>query len=232
MAEDTPDSVNGDFIWKKESFGPWLRWLRTDRGLSLRTLEMFSGVDDAEIHRIETGQQECRIETLLRLCGPLGVAPGWILDRVESSSIAAFYQCVLADTAFDDLVDRLNAKAEELRKSLAQNLASACTLAAILIRSSLPESRAKIVSFPHPDWEVAFFAFAKRLSTLEASVDRASILHSLWNSPARALANNNLLPEAPLKEQIEDFGRPKARRKSQSHAWAPYVVQYPSQAKL
>jgi len=218
---------NADLIWNREILGSWLRWARLDRGFSLRKLEELSGVDDSEIHRVETGQQECRIETLVRLCGPLGIAPGWILDRVQSSNIATFFELVQDDPALGALLAEFKPIAREMARPIAQNLSCACTLAAILVRSSLPQSRLEAVSFPHPDWEAAFQGFAVKLMTLQESVDRAAILAGLLSRPVQALNSEGLLPRSVIKDQIEDSRRSKSQRKFKDYGWAPWVVSYP-----
>lgn len=222
---------NADLIWRKESVGLWLGWARADRGFSLRQLEQLSGVDDAEIYRVETGQQECRLETLIRLCGPLGIAPAWILDRAVGSNVGIFFERLMTEPEFNQFADHLGASSGELKKRIAGNLAAACTLASSLLRGSIPHSRLGAVSFPQPEWEKAFRVFADRIAPLDESLDRAAILRGLLARPFQELKRHGLIPESVLKDQVTDARLPKSKRKAQQYGWAPYVTPYPRPLK-
>ncbi|HZM02580.1 MAG TPA: helix-turn-helix transcriptional regulator [Candidatus Saccharimonadales bacterium] len=211
---------NADFIWHSEKLGGWIRFLRMDRGYSQLKLGELTGVTTSEIHRIEAGQQECRIETLLKLCGPLGTTPGWILDMALLSNISWFYHRIVADEDFKRLAIKLH-----VGDGSARVLACAGTLAAILVRASMPEKRVALESFPQDEWKRVFFAFAARLAEMNGdSTERATILHNLLACPVAELGRQGLIVEEVLKRQAKG-------KKGEGFMWFPSDVRFPREIK-
>jgi transcriptional regulator with XRE-family HTH domain len=211
---------NEDLIWNNDLLGSWLRFVRMDRGYSQAELAALCGVVQSEIHRIEVGQRECRMETLVKLCGPLGIAPGWILDRVTKCSVGFFAQTIKGLPEYKELVARLNLKGEV---DVAGALASACILAGVLLRSSLPLERLDIEQFPHEGWKEPFAVFALRLSKMGGdSTERASILHNLIANPMRELSAQGLIVERIFKETAKVKGQ---------FSWQPGSERFPREIK-
>jgi transcriptional regulator with XRE-family HTH domain len=209
---------NEDLIWKAELLGSWLRFIRLDRGYSQVQLAELSAVVPSEIHRIEVGQRECRIETLVKLCGPLGITPGWILDRVTSSNIALFSQKIHSDSDFKALTMRLKVKG-----NVNGALACACVLASILIRSSSPVERVGIEEFPHKGWKKPFTEFARRLEKMGGdSTERAAILHNLLEHPVRELSNQDLIVDTIFKGLEQTNG---------NYSWPVMDLRFPRPVK-
>jgi transcriptional regulator with XRE-family HTH domain len=202
-----------------------LRRLREDRGLSIRGQAVLCGVEHSEIYRIETGQQECRIETLIRLCGPLGVAAGWVLDHTMWSNVSLFNERVMASPDFARLADSIGANGAQARRAIAGTVANAGTLAAILIRSSTPRIRAQAGPYPHELWQRAFARFADQLESIGQAAERGMWLRSLLIDPVRELRDRDLLPEGALLAQVANLALPRARR--QDYGWAAWFVPDP-----
>src|SRR5713101_10199907 len=97
---------NSDLLFWNGALGMYLRNARLAHGLSLRELERQTGVSDSEIHKVETGNQECRLSSFIKLCSALGVPCGLVLDQVISSSFAYFAKIVPTDPVFLALVKR------------------------------------------------------------------------------------------------------------------------------
>jgi len=221
---------NPDLIWQTENLGALLRALRTDRGISISRLEELTGVGHSEIHRVETGQTECRIESLVRMAASLGVKPGWLLDRTLWTNVAFYHKKILAEPGFKKLLERMGATTSEAKERLAEHLASACTLAALLLRCSDPISRAQDVQYPQAEWKKRFTAYAEKLGQMEEGVDRAATLGGLLREPVRELGNQGLLPEAALKEQMQEGKEGGAKKKG--WGWTPWIYQYAGEIKL
>jgi len=66
----------------KEQFGANLRNLRLDVGLTQMELSNRSGLDMAEISRLESGQRDVRLSTIVRLADGLEVPVRALLDRL------------------------------------------------------------------------------------------------------------------------------------------------------
>ena len=69
--------------------GEMLRWWRKKRLLTLRSLSERSGVAYATIHAIETGKQEPRPSTVLRLARALDVEPDALMETEPGMGQAA-----------------------------------------------------------------------------------------------------------------------------------------------
>lgn len=63
----------------QERFGANLRRSRTEAGLTQEALWGSSGVNMTEISRIENGQKDPRLSTIVRLAGGLGIPAGQLL---------------------------------------------------------------------------------------------------------------------------------------------------------
>jgi transcriptional regulator with XRE-family HTH domain len=64
----------------KEQFGANLRRLRLDAGLTQMELSNRSGLDMAEISRLETGLRDVRLSTIVRLADGLEVSVRTLVD--------------------------------------------------------------------------------------------------------------------------------------------------------
>lgn len=64
----------------KEQFGGNLRRLRLDAGLTQMELSNRSGLDMAEISRLETGLRDVRLSTIVRLADGLEVPVHTLVD--------------------------------------------------------------------------------------------------------------------------------------------------------
>jgi transcriptional regulator with XRE-family HTH domain len=64
----------------KEQFGDNLRRLRLDAGLTQMELSNRSGLDMAEISRLETGLRDVRLSTIVRLADGLEVSLPALLE--------------------------------------------------------------------------------------------------------------------------------------------------------
>lgn len=69
-------------------FGQRLRELRYEQGLSQDDLWQTSGIHTTAISRLERGEREPRLSTILRLADGLAAEPGELLVGAESSSDA------------------------------------------------------------------------------------------------------------------------------------------------
>jgi transcriptional regulator with XRE-family HTH domain len=65
------------------AFGQRLRTLRTQRGISHARLARRTGVHVTAFARLESGDREPRLATILRIARALGVQPGALLDEPE-----------------------------------------------------------------------------------------------------------------------------------------------------
>jgi transcriptional regulator with XRE-family HTH domain len=217
-----------ELAWQTKLLGKWLRLVRLDRGYSMDKLAEASGVIKSEIYRVEIGEQECRIETLVELCRALGVTVGWVLDRVIFFDGGGFIPALSHDPATWDVLLRVGKFDDGIQEHLVEGMSSACALAAILLISSDPRSRVLSEDFPHEQWKEKFLAFADRVAEMGGdSLDRAAILHNLLELPATELLNQKLMAEKALLAMAQHYLSPK--RKKFGFAWCPWFPRFPRQ---
>jgi len=66
-----------------DQFGPVLRRVRTERGLTQEQLAEVSGLHRTEISLLERSQRKPLLETVVALCRGLGVTPAELLHEVK-----------------------------------------------------------------------------------------------------------------------------------------------------
>jgi transcriptional regulator with XRE-family HTH domain len=66
-----------------DQFGPVLRRVRVERGLTQEQLANVSGLHRTEISLLERGQRKPLLETVVALCRGLGLTPAEFLHEVK-----------------------------------------------------------------------------------------------------------------------------------------------------
>ncbi len=66
-----------------DQFGPVLRRVRVERGLTQEQLANVSGLHRTEISLLERGQRKPLLETVVALCRGLGLTPAEFLHEVR-----------------------------------------------------------------------------------------------------------------------------------------------------
>jgi transcriptional regulator with XRE-family HTH domain len=215
---------HSDFIFRSDEVMGWMRWLREIHNLSQRDLEAIADVSQSEIHKIETGQQECRLSSFAAICAELGVPPGWVLDLMVQSNVSLFNQSVLNDPDLESLLGQLNATAAHFRRPFGLQLATSCTMAAILIRCSIPVRRSMVPAYPTDDLRERFLRFAHRLQSQLAPAEKFKIILSLRDHPCAELDRLGLLSHLSLQMQRDSLSMPPAARRRQDFGWTPWVL--------
>jgi transcriptional regulator with XRE-family HTH domain len=194
-------NVNTDLNWHDTVPGGLLRVLRKDRGYSLAQLEALSGVSDSEIHRVETGQQDCGIQSLVRLCAALGTTPGFLLDRALDSKRWEFEKRIERDADFLSLKSSLALTSPDKVWGFMDALIQICQAVSVLLRCSDPVAFVKNYKLPLAEWQERLAEFAAKIASIGESVDRASMLFGLLSNPIRELKSQGFSPDALLTEE-------------------------------
>ncbi|SRR6266542_1885488 len=187
------------FFWNNV-LGAYLRDERLAQQLSLRDLERQTGVSDSEIHKVETGDQECRLSSFVKICAALGIPPGLVLDEVVSSSFAFFEERARDDPTFKEFCAKVGAGREE---GLAAQIGAFCSIAAQLLRSSNATRKAESLRYPTDSVRKAFYEFAAFVDGTASGLERSNISKMLRRSPVAELRKRGLL-DRPF---FEDFAR-------------------------
>lgn len=87
MDAGAPDSVGGAAPDARRSsavlFGAELRSRREAAGWSRAELAAASGISRRFVHKLEAGERQPSLETVLRVCRALGVGAGEVVDAVS-----------------------------------------------------------------------------------------------------------------------------------------------------
>ncbi len=211
----------GDVIFARDTLGTILRDLRSQLGISLREMEKRSGVTDSEIHKIETAQQECRLESLVSICAALGVPPGRVLDDAFTANTGLFNQCISADAGFPRLLEEYKMTDSAERRDVPMILAQFCAVAAYLIRCAAPIRAARFLDFPSDSINAHFLRFSEHLDRMGDGLERLSILESLMTTPISTLRNLGLFPDEYLRRYFEFREMPSQERAGRTLLWTP-----------
>ena len=68
---------------RSDSFGPVLKRVRVERGLTQEQLAEAAGLHRTEISLLERSRRKPLLETIVVICRGLGVTPGELLDQVR-----------------------------------------------------------------------------------------------------------------------------------------------------
>jgi transcriptional regulator with XRE-family HTH domain len=189
----------------------YLRQARLETGLSLRELERKTGVSDSEIYKIETGDQECRLSSFIKVCAALGVPGGLVLDQVVSSSMAYFFPLVANDPDFASFAASRWTLNNFARHAVIDQIACLCSVAAHLLRCSDATRKAQSLRYPGPDTEKAFVAFGQLVDATSEGLERLSILAALERTPITELHRHNLICTPLLQDVVKKAKRARAQ---------------------
>jgi transcriptional regulator with XRE-family HTH domain len=204
--EKKPPSESDLLFWDG-ALGMYLRDARNRAGLSLRDLERTTGVSDSEIHKIETGSQECRLSSFVKVCSALGVPGGLVLDQVVSSSFAYFSHVLLKDDELRGFsVKRWKAN-DFSHRVVTDQLACFSSVAAHLLRCSHATRKAKSFDYPAPTVGSAFLTFAATVDNTGEGLERLSILSALQHTPFQELERQRLLCLDYLDDLVQKANR-------------------------
>lgn len=231
----SPDDIGG----MRLSLGFYLRELRHKLDFSLRDLEDKCGVSDSELLRIETGAQECGLESFVRICAALGVPWGEVLDNVVQANFSTYRDTVNSSAVFQKLV-----KHEKNAVGLSFSVAQIAAFAAHLARCSRPRDRARGATYPSPAIRAAFCSYAERLDKTFVvngrlsllTVERMALLASLADDPVSELERHGLfnpdlmkdlsksLDLAGMEGKPEHMGGGVAGMAAHPALWMPFTI--------
>jgi transcriptional regulator with XRE-family HTH domain len=205
---DETGTANADLFFWNNALGMYLREARRRHDLSLRELERQSGVSDSEILKVESGSQECRLSSFVKLCSALGLPGGLVLDQVVSSSSAYFSTIIHDDPAFEKLTLRWTAGAFHA-EALSAQMACICAVASHLLRCSNAFGKARSFNYPDDELRNLFESFARRIDNLDDPLDRTSVLMALKKQPIREIESQGLMPLKFLDSFVGQLNRLK-----------------------
>jgi transcriptional regulator with XRE-family HTH domain len=181
--------------------GEILRRARVSVGLSIRGLAAESGVSPSHILRIESGEYDIRLSSLLKVAGCVGLPAGLILEQGLIVNTGT-YAKIIGQSGIGDLVRDLPKVAPRKQANLIVFCAGSATTLAYVLHSSNPENIVSRVRFPGPQMAATFSTFAKELNAISIH-DRLSIKRELETEPLDLLLRCKLVSPEIAMEYLE-----------------------------
>lgn len=195
--------------------GVLLRQAREGAGLSLRQLESRSGVSNSEISKLESGSQDCRLESFARISAALGIPSGRLLDAVLFVDFAAYAVRINAHPSFLKITSRQ----ADLRELLAANIAIIAAFAVQLVLSARPMDVAASVDYPGAPLRDSFHKFASQLENVMTGIDRQLLLRRFDEHPIETLAALKVFDWEALHHLIGFLISEKSADATKRKAW-------------
>lgn len=211
-----------DWIIHPERVGEYLGAARNALGWSLREMELRSGVIHTEIFKIEKDQQECRLNSFVRLSAALGLPWGRVFDDLALCNDGVFHQAVRADAEFKVFATALKINTDRLFDDVAMQASAIVTFAAQLVRCDSALRKARQVIYPHADVELAFFDYAKRVDATDSLPVRLAILGGFNRNPVTELRRQSLWFEGLIATYCDYLQLPPTSRPKPSPYWLPW----------
>ncbi len=186
-------SMSGTTQFNLKLVGAILRETRTLLGLSIRQLSAESGVSPSQILRLESGEYDVRLATLMKVVRPLGLPAGLLMEQGTIVNVGV-YAKILGQNGIGPLFREL---AEEKRTkgsmtALIVFCARCCEAAGYLLNSSNARKMFPTIRFPFLSMEAPFAAFAAEVDSFLPD-DRLSVARELSEEPFALLQRKGLV---------------------------------------
>ena len=183
------------------ALGRVVKYARAHLGFSLRDLAKKSGVSPSHILRIESGEFDVQLSTLLRLAVYLGTPPGLLIEeglRVPPR----YYEKLLLAEDFAELIepDSEPKRWQAKRRRAVELCSGVCVVLTELLLSADPESLVSRYDFPTESLRASFPAAAKEIREQMQFVDRLAVLNELEIEPVEQLHLLHLLDRASIEQ--------------------------------
>lgn len=173
--------------------GGILRETRILLGMSIRQLSTESGVSPSQILRLESGEYDVRLATLMKVVRPLGLPAGLLMEQGTTVNVGA-YAKILGQNGIGSL---FRALPEEKRTkgsmtALIVFCARCCEAAGYLLNSSNAQKLVPTIRLPITLMEKPFAAFAVEVDSLVPD-QRLAVVRELAEEPLALLLRKRLI---------------------------------------
>ena len=201
------EKIGSDLIFWRNIFGAVIRITRGRLGWSTQRLADETGLAASELGRIENGDQECRLDSFIRITSALGLNAGALLDLVVTSSFAFFDRRIRGGDEIDVVCTQWEIANTPEIGLVSGDFACIAAVASHLLRASDPVRIASGIQYPEGSELSSLLAgFARRVSGFSFS-KRVTYSSLLRDKPIQFLRTNGLLDEVYHKERIEAWRR-------------------------
>lgn len=169
-------------------------------GISIRDLASRSGVSTSQILRVETGEFDIMLSTLLRLARHLGVPAGLVLEHGALPN-PGFYAKLIGQSGIPGLLSAI-APSKRPRNALTRVImlsTQSAVAASWLLQSSHASKLVTLIDFPLSSIRTTFVRFAGTIDQLDIE-DRVSLQRQLDSEPIELLTCLKLITPAIAAE--------------------------------
>lgn len=189
--------TTGEVSFNLARAGGIIRDARESIGWSLVELARRAGVSPSQVLRVECAEHEYTVNTLVRICAPLGLRYGLLLERCTEPDTKLYREAMQKEEdigqlgAYRDSEDKSTALAFQIL------VVNCCVCLAVMVRCADPRPVVEDAPLLVDELKEAFRTYAQRLQQRGdfLPIDRARILMELKKSPAAALVRYGLLNE-------------------------------------
>jgi len=204
--------MKNNLTFETKRLGRALLAARQRIGFSLGQLSQLSGLSPSLILRIESGEYDCRLQTLTKLCGPLAIRPGALFE------FCLGVQFAFAEAAERELEDsgqsmKILPRCDPIKWKICLDLISeSCRVTSLMVRISDPRKFAAALLFAIEQQRDQFQIFAQEIAAAGISIDnRLEIIHHLQIQPIKKLQLLKLLNHDIIESFISWAGQRKGR---------------------
>lgn len=199
------------FRFNKEFLGRCVREARLGIGLSLRDLAARAGISAPHVCRIEGGEWDIRLSTLMKVAFVLGSSPGELIEKAVAVDELALIESIRKEDEYADLLATGKSGSRRPREQLTLlSLAQFCAMAAYILKSSNPIKVVERIEFPVDEIRKPATEFA-RFVAAASEVDRWSLLDELSSQPRRFITRLGFLTPPVVQAVFKRKRRPVPR---------------------
>lgn len=185
--------MNQKFHFDRVVLGETLKRCRKSLDYSLRELAKLSGVSASHILRIESGEYDFQVETLMKIALHLGVPCGVLLEEGLAVNWLYYHAFIQTDSDFMALVSSKDKPKSTVCLRAVRFVAVECAVTAKLLWSSNPTMLAGRYDYPFESLRDAFYKAATTIERSHVSAERAEMLQNLQKEPVKQLSQLGVL---------------------------------------
>ncbi len=194
--------MNQKFHFDRASLGETLKRCRKFLDYSLRDLAKLSGVSASHILRIESGEYDFQVETLMKIAIHLGIPCGVLLEEGLAAKWLYYYEFVQSDSGVADLLPPKTKPISTVALQAVRFVAVECAVTAKLLWSSNPSMLAARYDYPCASLKEAFCKASVNIEQSHGLADRAAMLQNLQKEPVAQLRELGVLNRELLSEYL------------------------------
>ena len=194
--------MNQKFHFDRAVLGETLKRCRKLLDYSLRDLAKLSGVSASHILRIESGEYDFQVETLMKIAIHLGIPCGVLLEEGLRVNWLYYHEFVQKDATLNDLLPSKTKPISTLALQAVRFAAVECAVTAKLLWSSNPSMLAGRYDYPCASLKDAFCKAAVSIGQSHGLADRAAMLQNLQKEPVAQLTELGVLNGELLSEYL------------------------------